>query len=528
MYPAPPVTRVVATASDCTVRRVIAAVVVTYSAAPRMLDACVAALRADGGVGPVVVVDTGGGAAPADPDVELLRVDNRGYGAAANAGIRRAFERGADAVAVLNDDVTVRPGWLAPLAAELSGDRVGAVQPKLLHADTGLINSLGVRIGSDGAGTDVGDGERDRPGGDPSDIEIFSGGAVLVSRAFVEDTGGFDERWFLYYEDVDLALRGGARGWTFRLAPGSIVEHARGLSTSADPRRTRYLQERNRLWLLARHRPWWQLGPGVALSLARLAKTTALTVTRVGLLVELLARQRLVDGGVPDLADLDVRADDVFAPTTAVDAWAHLATDRRWFGMAHAWLDLPRRPWQIGDTDRDGNTLAALSSELFDANAGTGRRAVLAPLLDAEPAHPVAIDTLVAALGWRHPRQLRRMTRHVVSETLREATELGLVAHGSLTTAGRAALTAPAVAVIAARPPARCAVTSPPSSTPTSPSTAYAVLPCRYSSWLSYSSHQDMARAASAASSSARGLASPASTAAQARILAVRIVSCMI
>ncbi|NLG46865.1 helicase-associated domain-containing protein [Gordonia sp. (in: high G+C Gram-positive bacteria)] len=178
--------------------------------------------------------------------------------------------------------------------------------------------------------------------------------------------------------------------------------------------------------------------------LRRLAKTTALTVTRVGLLVELLARQRLVDGGVPDLADLDVRADDVFAPTTAVDAWAHLATDRRWFGMAHAWLDLPRRPWQIGDTDRDGNTLAALSSELFDANAGTGRRAVLAPLLDAEPAHPVAIDTLVAALGWRHPRQLRRMTRHVVSETLREATELGLVAHGSLTTAGRAALTAPA------------------------------------------------------------------------------------
>ncbi|ALG83794.1 helicase-associated domain-containing protein [Gordonia phthalatica] len=177
--------------------------------------------------------------------------------------------------------------------------------------------------------------------------------------------------------------------------------------------------------------------------LRRLAKTTALSVPRVGLLVELLARQRLLDGGVPDLSDLDYTADDVFAPTTAVDAWAHHPTEQRWLGMARAWLQLPRRPWQIGGTDRDGNTLAALSSELYDATAAASRRAVLSPLLDAEPAHPVSVDALVAALGWRHPRQLRRMTRHTVAETLREATELGLVAHGSLTTAGRALLAAP-------------------------------------------------------------------------------------
>lgn len=175
--------------------------------------------------------------------------------------------------------------------------------------------------------------------------------------------------------------------------------------------------------------------------LRRLAKTTALSVTRVGLLVELLARQRLLDAGVPDLSDLDHTVDDVFAPTTAVDAWAHHPAEQRWLGMARAWLHLPRRPWQIGGADRDGNTVAALSSELYDATAAASRRAILRPLLDAEPAHPVSIDALVAALGRRHPRQLRRMTRHTVSETVREATELGLTAHGSLTTAGRALLT---------------------------------------------------------------------------------------
>lgn len=276
----------------------IAAVVVTYSAAPGMLDACLAALRADGGVGPVVVVDTGGSAAPADPDVELLRVDNRGYGAAANAGIRRAVERGADALAVLNDDVTVQPGWLAALAAELSGDRVGAVQPKLLHAGTGRINSLGVRIGPDGAGTDIGDGEPDRPGGEPSDIDIFSGGAVLLSREFFEDTGGFDERWFLYYEDVDLALRGAARSWRYRLVPAARVDHQRSTSSSAQPDRTRYLQERNRLWAAFRFQDAATIRRALWLSIRRLrhrprlVHAKALCAGLAGGLVRLAERRR--------------------------------------------------------------------------------------------------------------------------------------------------------------------------------------------------------------------------------------------
>ncbi|EGD54236.1 helicase-associated domain-containing protein [Gordonia neofelifaecis] len=176
--------------------------------------------------------------------------------------------------------------------------------------------------------------------------------------------------------------------------------------------------------------------------LRRLAKTTALSVTRVGMLVEVLAKQRLLDAGPPDSAQHDYLAEDVFAPTTAVDAWAHQGTDRRWLGMARAWLELPRRPWQIGDTDRDGNTLAALSAELFDATAAASRRMILAPLADAAPAHPVTAESLTAVLGWRHPRQLRRMNLNTVSQTLREATELGLVAHGSLTTAGRLLLAA--------------------------------------------------------------------------------------
>ncbi|MCB1134579.1 MAG: glycosyltransferase, partial [Verrucomicrobiae bacterium] len=87
----------------------IAAVVVTYAAPPGMLRACIEALRAAGGLDRVIVVDNGGRAEVAVDDtavigVELLHTDNRGYGAAANAGFARARELGADHIALLNDD----------------------------------------------------------------------------------------------------------------------------------------------------------------------------------------------------------------------------------------------------------------------------------------------------------------------------------------------------------------------------------------------------------------------------------------
>ena len=123
MYPAPPVTRVEAvTAIHCTVRRVIAVVVVTFSAPAEMLDRCVTSVRSATAVDLVIVVDTGGQARPSDPDITLISVPNRGYGAAANIGFEAARSAGADMIALLNDDVVVMPGSIASLAAEL-GDR---------------------------------------------------------------------------------------------------------------------------------------------------------------------------------------------------------------------------------------------------------------------------------------------------------------------------------------------------------------------------------------------------------------------
>jgi N-acetylglucosaminyl-diphospho-decaprenol L-rhamnosyltransferase len=228
---------------------VIAAVVVTYSAGADVLDRCLRALVAEGGLDRIVVVDTGGSAKIA-PDlgdvVDLVVMDNRGYGAAANRGFEHAA--GADILALLNDDVVVQTGWLEPLLAALDADDVGAAQPALVSADHSVVTSLGVRIDEYGAGTDVGDGEPLPTDRSRQVLDVFNGGTVVLTREFLRTTGGFDERYFLYYEDVDLALRGRELGWRYRLVPMAIVEHHRGTSTGADTGGTRFHQERNRLW----------------------------------------------------------------------------------------------------------------------------------------------------------------------------------------------------------------------------------------------------------------------------------------
>jgi N-acetylglucosaminyl-diphospho-decaprenol L-rhamnosyltransferase len=230
---------------------VIAVVIVTFSAETAMLDACIASTLAGGDAHHVIVVDNGG-RARVDSNVDVVRPSrNLGFGGGANAGFQRAYELGATEVALLNDDIEVEPGWLAPLLAAFDSDpTLGAAQPKLLVAgsDPPRINSLGVVVGGDGAGRDIAFDELDGPqfAADRT-IDSFTGGAVLFRSTFLQATNGFDESYFLYYEDLDLARRGAALGWTYQCVAASVVWHRVSASTSQLGDRARYLQERNRL-----------------------------------------------------------------------------------------------------------------------------------------------------------------------------------------------------------------------------------------------------------------------------------------
>ena len=254
----------------------VTVIVVTHSGPTGPIDRCLESLRRSGGFDHLIVVDNSGSESPALLADLWLCVDNEGFGAAVNRGVAVAQQRWGDNqyISVLNDDTKVEMNWLAPLIDALdSNPKLGAVQPKLLIADTVpvRVNSLGVTLDRAGAGTDIGWGEVDGPAWSQSrEIEIFTGGAVLFRLHFLVDTNGFDERYFLYYEDVDLALRGLELGWRYCCEPASTVKHWQGSSTSQLGPLLRGVQERNRLWIAFRFGSGDRVCSALWLSLRRL------------------------------------------------------------------------------------------------------------------------------------------------------------------------------------------------------------------------------------------------------------------
>lgn len=259
------------TTEHCTVRRVLAVVVVTHAAPTGVLDRVLQSVRAHGGIDRLILVDNGSSMATRVEADEVLRTANRGYGAAANLGFGAALAAGAEHVALLNDDTLVETGWAAALVGAFDEPEIGAAQPALLDLEGEQITSLGVVLDEYGAGSDIG---RGRAVGElpraTTPLEIFTGGAVVFTRDFLAATGGFDERFFMYYEDVDLARRGASLGWRYVLVPEARVRHAGGATTGRTPGRTRYLQERNRLWIARRHGDDAMWRSAVSLSVRRL------------------------------------------------------------------------------------------------------------------------------------------------------------------------------------------------------------------------------------------------------------------
>ena len=83
------------------------------------------------------------------------------------------------------------------------------------------------------------------------DVIAWCGGAVLLRADYLDDVGLFDERLFLYYEDLELSLRGAKRGWRYRYEPRSDRASSRRRDRSARFASTERFKERNRLLVLA-------------------------------------------------------------------------------------------------------------------------------------------------------------------------------------------------------------------------------------------------------------------------------------
>ncbi len=218
----------------------------------------------------IVVVDN----ASTDGSVAHLRARWPGIRVdvlAANAGFAAGNNRGAvdartDALIFLNNDTEVEPGWLEALvrAAEADSTR-GLVASKIVYMDRpDLVDSAGDGYLRCGGGFKRGHGRPANAAVAPGEVFGACGAAFLIRRVLFEELGGFDEDFFMVYEDVDLSYRArlsGARVW---YAADAVVRHAGSAALGRLSDRAVYLGQRNLEWTWLKNTPaslWWRSLP---------------------------------------------------------------------------------------------------------------------------------------------------------------------------------------------------------------------------------------------------------------------------
>lgn len=217
----------------------VSVVIVNWNHGSLIGECLDALLGQDYGHFDVTVVDNGstdGSPGRIEQDYSEVRLHRLGD----NLGFSRAFNYGASRTSgalllSLNPDVIVRPAFMRTMAAAVSQDeRIGMAAPKLVQAQAPrILDSTGLFIDRRRGPYDRGQGEADR-GQYDARVEVFGpcGAAALYGRAMLRDLAVkgeyFDEDFFAYYEDADLAWRAHLRGWRCVYVPDAVATHARG------------------------------------------------------------------------------------------------------------------------------------------------------------------------------------------------------------------------------------------------------------------------------------------------------------
>jgi GT2 family glycosyltransferase/glycosyltransferase involved in cell wall biosynthesis len=206
----------------------------------------------------IVVVDNASG----DDSLTVLREgapgivlveseENLGFAGGCNLGVERS--RG-EVVAFLNNDAKPDPGWLREgVEALFSGPRVGAVASRVLDWEGKTIDYAGSGLTWYGMGYRPLSGHpanrKKEAGAGP--VLFGTGSAMMVRREVYEELGGFDENFFMFFEDVDFGWRLNLLGYQYLYEPESLVFHKHHQSMKdVGDHKEEYLLERNALMCL--------------------------------------------------------------------------------------------------------------------------------------------------------------------------------------------------------------------------------------------------------------------------------------
>lgn len=180
------------------------------------------------------------------PEVIVIPLKlNLGFAAANNMGIRAAQ---GTYIVTLNNDTLVDEMWLAEMITAVSAPDIGMVAAKItIWNQPEILDSTGIEIDKLGTAWNRGYGQSSE---NDYGTEVLgpSAAAALYRRDMLEEIGLFDENYFAYYEDVDLAWRGRRAGWRCVYAQNAHVRHWHSATGEKTPRLKTFLIGRNKVW----------------------------------------------------------------------------------------------------------------------------------------------------------------------------------------------------------------------------------------------------------------------------------------
>lgn len=331
----------------------------------------------------------------------------------ANHGFADGYDRalaGLDAewVLVLNNDTRIRSDALAPLCAALAGGAPCA-GARLVDWDGRRLDFDGGGMAFTGHGHALGHGRRLRRGAPPESPRptlFASGAAMLVHRPTFLALGGFEPRYFAYYEDVDLGWRLALAGHDVWHVPAAVVHHRGGGSAAAlGTGRRAALHERNALWSVVRNY-------GDDLLARALPAALALAAVRAGAPLDVIETAMPPDdawpplpepgwAGWPALAPLHLHLPAILATRARIQALRQRTDDAVIARFAQPWAPVP--------PTADGWNALRRAADRF------GLEDVFGPL-DPPGARPVAqVRRAFGTLAAEGPRGLVRDAREYLS-----------------------------------------------------------------------------------------------------------------
>ena len=193
------------------------------------------------------------------PGLKLIKLQrNGGYAAGNNAGIRFALERQAEYILILNNDVVVEPDFLSPMVALAEKNpAAGIVTCKaFFQSKNGRVYcTAGSFSWLRCAGVALAPRHREYEG----EVEYISGCILLIRRDVFDTVGMLDERFFMYFEDLEFSRRV-CRHFKLFYTPRGVVYHKSGGGDGWTNYTETYLYytARNRFWVFRQEQLWYR------------------------------------------------------------------------------------------------------------------------------------------------------------------------------------------------------------------------------------------------------------------------------